>query len=163
MSILDDESILLSPERDEEIIREFLDDVYKFSNCTYKICLEDDGYVVNVISDAHTGEFPIVMCVDRCIEHLTNGLFRFGYVSGSFICGFCYRLVNLEGAPEEVDGNFNCLWCNTLVDLRGCPKKVQGKIYCEACDNLESFYGVPEKLMSKIRCKKCPKIKKPSL
>lgn len=161
MSLLDNESILSSPERDKEIISAFLDDVYKFSNCTYKICLEDDGHVVNVIPDAHTKEFSTVICVDRCIEHLTNGLFRFGCVGGSFICGFCYRLVNLEGAPEEVCGNFSCRWCDALVDLRGCPKKVQGKIYCEKCDNLESFYGVPEKLMSKIRCTKCPKIKNP--
>ena len=161
MSLLDSESILSNPERDKEIIRAFLDDVYKFSNCAYKICLEDDEYVVNVISDTHAKEFSTVICVDRCIEHLTNGMFRFGYVGCSFICGFCYRLTNLEGAPEEVNGNFTCRCCDALVDLRGCPKKVQGMIYCESCDNLESFYGVPENLMSKIRCNGSPKIKNP--
>lgn len=161
MSLLDSESILSNPERDKEIIRTFLDDVYKFSNCTYKICLEGDDYVVNVVSDTHMKGLSAVICVDRCVEHLTNGMFRFGYVDCSFICGFCYRLVNLEGAPKEVNGNFSCRCCDTLVDLRGCPKKVQGEIYCVGCDNLESFYGVPENLMSKIICNKCPKIKNP--
>lgn len=56
--------------------------------------------------------------------------FKFGKVSGSFICNDC-GLTSLYNAPDEV-GDVFCCSGNKLESLRGCPGKVGISFECEA-------------------------------
>ena len=89
---------------DTILIEQFLKDNYEIDG-TYKI----DGDVVDVKGD--------VEVKNKKIESLTNGLFRFGAVSGGFYCFDCSNLKSLKGAPEKVDGNFDCHDCKNLKTI----------------------------------------------
>lgn len=95
------------------------------------------------------------------VDSLTNGLFQWGYVSGSFSC-VGTRITSLKGAPkkcidfycsgtdiESLEGcpenvfEFKCKNCPKLKTLEGGPKNAK-MFSCDYCSGLESLKGGPE-------------------
>ena len=93
------------------------------------------------------------------LKTLTDGLFRFGKVSGCFDCFDCCNLTTLEDAPEKVGRNFCCRHCSKLTSLEGAPKKINIEFDCGDCENLTSLEGVPEKIGGGFYCNDCPDLK----
>ena len=58
-----------------------------------------------------------LVVADYNIQHLTNGLFEFGDIYGSFNCSNCENLKSLEGGPKYVTGNYDCSRCKNLKSL----------------------------------------------
>ena len=91
------------------------------------------------------------------ITSLTNDLFIWTSVKGSFYCRNCSRLESLDGAPEEVGGSFYCAGCNSLKSLKGAPKEVGGYFDCSSCKSLKSLDGAPEEVGTYFDCSNCGK------
>ena len=70
------------------------------------------------------------------ITSLTNYLFIWTIVKGSFSCSHCNSLKTLEGAPKEVGSDFTCSNCNSLKSLKGAPEIVKGNFTCYNCGEL---------------------------
>ena len=109
---------------DTVLIEQFLNDNYDIHG-TYNI----DGNVVNVDGQIYVKNMNI--------ESLTNGIFQFGKVDGSFYCHKCKNLKSLEGAPRKVGKAFYCHSCHKLKSLEGAPEKVGGNFWCSGCRNLK--------------------------
>ena len=127
---------------DTVLIEQFLKDNYNIRG-TYNI----DGNVVNV--DGY------VDVKNKDLESLTNGIFRFGKVSGSFWTDHCTKLKSLEGSPREVGMRFSCYECRNLVSLEGAPEKVDKDFECAVCTKLKSLEGAPEKVGGVFYCSYC--------
>ena len=108
----------------DALIEEFLKENYKIKG-TYTI----KNGVVDIKG--------IVEATNKDITQLTNGLFRFGIVSGDFDCCYCNGLIDLKGAPEKIGGDFVCSGCENLITLEGAPEKVGNEIFCANCNNLK--------------------------
>ena len=134
----------------EILIEEFLKENYDI-NGSYIVKETKNGFIVDI--DGY------VDVKNKKIISLTNGLFEFGVVSGSFYCVDCKSLKTLEGAPERVDGNFNCGWCDSLTSLEGAPKEVGENFSCEYCKSLKTLEGAPEKVGRSFNCKGCDSLK----
>lgn len=100
------------------------------------------------------------------ITKLTNDLFEFGEVQGTFYCAqsnittlkgcpksvyhfdcsSCIKLTSLEGAPEVVKDSFDCSYCKNLENLVGCPNTISTSFSCYGCEKLTNFIGAPEKV-----------------
>ena len=93
------------------------------------------------------------------ITSLTNGMFIWTVVGGSFYCNDCYSLKSLEGAPKKVKKDFYCPDCNSLKSLEGAPKEVGGDFYCSHCMSLESLEGAPKKVGETFDCSVCDSLK----
>ena len=102
-SILDDEDVLLDPERDKEIIKSWIEDNYKIGG---RLKINND-YTVDCSGD--------VVVKNLNIESLTNGMFRWGKVGRGFNCSFCEKLTSLKGSPKEVG---DCFWCGDCKNLK---------------------------------------------
>ena len=139
-SLLDDDDIFLDPEND---IKCWINDNYKF---TGKLTISNDFVV-----DCNGG----VGVRNTSITSLTNGLFEWGVVGGSFSCSDCKNLTSLEGAPKKVGETFYCYDCDNLTSLEGAPKRVGKTFYCYDCDNLTSLEGAPEKVGDLFDCSYC--------
>ena len=90
---------------------------------------------------------------------LTNGLFIWTKVKGSFDCSWNTNLETLEGGPEEVGGDFNCGRCERLVTLEGAPKTIGGSFECDWCKSLLSLKGVPKKIPGDFNCNYCESLR----
>ena len=134
-SILDDEDVLLDPERDKEIIKSWIEDNYKIGGCL-KI---NDDLTVDCSGN--------VTIKNTNIESLTNGLFRWGKIGRGFDCSDCKNLTSLEGTPKDVGRDFVCILCPLIESLEGSPEKVGGGFYCSHCDNLTSLEGAPKEVV----------------
>ena len=75
--------------------------------------------------------------------------FKFGKVTGNFICG-CNKMNSLKGAPEEVSGTFFCN-DNQLISLEGAPKIVKGSFHCQN-NKIISLKGAPEEVGGNFLC-----------
>ena len=145
--ILNDDDTYLGVEHDKRIVEEWIKHNYFF---TGKLFISDD-------LDVHcSGEVHIK---NKSIESLTNGLFRWGGVSGEFNCSFCNNITTLEGAPKCVGGYFNCTGCKNLTTLEGAPEEVGLSFVCNRCNNLTSLKGAPEKVGGDFYCNKCENLK----
>ena len=145
-------------DNNEESIK---NDIYKFLDEFY-FCEERDDFkkpsqIVQIILDKN--QF-IVNC--HCAVHggvnlasLTNGMFKWGEVKGSFTCAGSSKLKSLEGAPEYVGRNFNCGFCANLKSLEGAPKEVKGNFSCGYCSNLTTLKGAPSKVGGVFDCHAC--------
>lgn len=134
MSLLDDESILLDPERDKLIIGNWIARNYEILG---KYVIHDED-TVNRVVDIN----GFLTIRDKDIRSITEGLFTIGKVTHNVNIVNCPNLENLEGAPEWVDGSFSCSECLGLKDLTGAPKCVKDNFYCYSCTNLRSFKGI---------------------
>ena len=104
----------------KEEILSFLSSTYSASKDNqYSIYKYKDKWIVDADHSLIVSNFNI--------QHLTNGLFEFGVVNGSFDCSNCEKLKSLEGAPKEVGGKFYCDNCNNLKSLKGAPKVIKGR------------------------------------
>ena len=146
-SLLDDDDLFLDPENDKNVIEEWIKNNYKI---TGKLTISDD-FVVDCVG--------LVEVKNENIESLTNGLFRWGKVGGSFYCSYCNNLMSLEGSPERVGGDFNCTYCGKLKSLEGSPKEVDGDFWCGYCTELKSLEGTPEKVGGGLYCFGCKNIR----
>ena len=117
-----------------------------------KIVFEDNGAVVNY-------DGGNVRVSNYNIEHLTNGLFKWGPISGNFNCNNCASLKTLEGSPEKVDGLFFCAHCHSLETLEGSPKEVGKNFNCQGCHLLKTLDGAPEKVGMDFYCQGCKSLK----
>ena len=64
-------------------------------------------------------------------DRLTNDLFVWGDVFGSFICSYS-KITSLEGAPKNVfNGCFDCSYCKKLKSIKGMPKRIDKGCYCQ--------------------------------
>ena len=142
-SIFDDVEDIVND--DTVLIEQFLNDNYIIEG-TYDI----NGNVVDV--KGH------VIVKNEKIESLTNGLFRFGKVSGNFYCTGCPKLKTLEGAPEKVGFDFYCYDCSNLISLKGVPTEVGMSFWCCGCSKLASLEGAPEKVGLDFDCSDCPNL-----
>lgn len=88
------------------------------------------------------------------VTSLTNGMFIWTKVGGSFDCYGRKSLISLEGAPKEVDGDFKCGRCS-LTSLEGAPEKVGGYFSCVSCDSLISLEGAPKEVGWNFYCYYC--------
>ena len=145
-SIFDDVEDIVND--DTVLIEQFLKDNYEIDG-TYIIdgSYDINGNVVDVKGHA--------IVKNEKIKSLTNGLFRFGKVSGHFYCTGCPKLKTLEGAPKEVGGSFYCYNCHKLTSLEGAPEKVGKDFCCFECDGLKTLDGAPEKIGGKLYCHSC--------
>lgn len=83
---------------------------------------------------------------NRNITELTNDLFIWKEIRGSFFCARCEKLTSLKGSPEKVGGTFDCMECSKLKSLEGAPKEVSFGFNCSSCESLTSLEGAPEKV-----------------
>lgn len=143
---MDDETIKVT-------IREFVDRTYF---CRQHIAISakpnKDGKYVLTASAA-------VNVRDLQIESLTNGMFVWGTVYGSFDCSHCENLKSLEGSPKEVQGYFSCNRCTSLKSLENGPKRVSGPYVCSECDSLESLKGCAPTVNGYFNCARCANLK----
>ena len=144
--ILGDDDVYLS-NVDKLIVREWIKNNY----CIYGDLTITDDFVVDC-GDA-------VRVKNDNIKSLTNGLFCWGKVNGSFSCSHCDKLTSLEGAPKNVGGNFWCDSCNKLETLEGSPKEVGLYFICSYCNNLTSLEGGPKEVGGNFVCSYCPNLK----
>ena len=142
-SILDDEDVLLDPERDKEIIKSWIEDNYKIGG---RLKINND-YTVDCSGN--------VVVKNSNIESLTNGMFHWGKIGEDFNCYRCKNLKSLEGAPKEVGGYFDCSYCENIRSLEGAPKYVRSNFYCSYCENLKSLEGAPTKVRGGFSCSGC--------
>lgn len=142
-SLLDDEEDLIN--NNDGLIEQFLKDNYDIDG-TYTI----KNGIVNVNGD-------VILNKDSKVSRLTNGLFSFGKVSGTFFCSLT-QITSLEGSPREVGNSFICAYCNNLKNLKGSPREVGGSFICKFCSNLTSLTGLPKSIKKDFACECCPKL-----
>ena len=105
---------------------DFLKQNYKFKfrggyrNEIEKYIKFQDG-IIDVLCDIEVS--------NKTITSLSNNLFKFNTITGSFSCSECDNLTSLEGSPKKVGGDFDCSNCPNLKSLEGAPKKVGGAFY----------------------------------
>jgi hypothetical protein len=114
-------------------------------------------------------------------DSLTNGLFQWGEINGSFevkynkkitslegapkkvrhdfSCRDCSSLESLEGSPQEVGRNYVCSGCTSLKSLKGCPEEIGERFHCERCTGITSLEGCPKKVGMSFRCMECTSLK----
>ena len=110
-SLLDDEDDVFDGAK-EGVIKDFLETNYKI-NSSYNIKEKGNEFIVDVRGS--------VKVMNKNITTLTEGLFKFGEVGGSFDCIGCKSLKSLKGAPKETVV-FDCSNCKSLTSLEGAPK-----------------------------------------
>ena len=143
-SIFDDVEDIVN--NDNVLIEQFLKDNYHISG-TYVV----KNNTVDVRGDVNV--------INEKIESLTNGIFRFGTVSGNFDCADCHKLTSFEGGPEKVSKDFDCEGCNNLKSLEGAPKEVGGHFNCTYCISLTSLKGAPKEVGGCFDCSNCSILK----
>ena len=146
-SLLDDDLI----DKPNKIIK---DEIKSFLKANYNGAIEiskepnaDGKYEVSSVT--------YIEVKNRNITSLTNGMFIWTNVDGSFYCSRCKSLKSLEGAPKEVRGGFRCTGCGSLTSLKGAPEKVGGGFYCHSCNSLISLEGAPKKVGDDFYCYNC--------
>lgn len=96
---------------------------YDIKNYSFR---EGDGVLPEIIADVQES----VRITKSDLNDKGSIPFKFGRVSGSFICNDC-GLTSLYNAPDEV-GDIFCCSGNKLESLHGCPSKVGISFECEA-------------------------------
>ena len=130
MGIFDDESKRLS-----EIDKTILKTVVDFIEANYfgVVCVSE-----TVNSDGKYEAWASGAVSVRSIhqESLTNNMFVWTTVCGSFECRNCVRLKSLLGAPKNDGKDFRCDDCVSLSSLEGAPSKILGEFICCGCKGL---------------------------
>lgn len=132
----------------KERIKQFLKENFKgYSSCKISRKPNTDGkYEVSSSKN--------IEVKNNKVTSLTNGMFIWTKVGGSFDCYGRKSLISLEGAPKEVDGDFKCGRCS-LTSLEGAPEKVGGYFSCVSCDSLISLEGAPKEVGWNFYCYYC--------
>ena len=115
---------------------------------------DGDDFIVNA---------SVSICLDRSnMGSLTNGMFRWGMIDGSFSCGSFSTIKTLEGGPKEVTLDYSCAGCKKIKDLTGSPEKVGRDFYCTYCTDLRSLEGSPKEVGGDFNCSLCKNLKNKS-
>lgn len=131
MGIFDDESKRLS-EIDKTILKtvvDFIEANYFGVVCVSETVNSDGKYEACSLGDVSVSSFHL--------ESLTNDMFVWTIVCGSFECRNSVRLKSLIGAPQIVGQDFRCDGCISLCSLEGAPSKVLGEFICCGCKGLK--------------------------
>ena len=136
---------------EREAILNFINENYRVSPRGLKLRKENDVWIV----DYYRSTLEVT---NKSITSLTNGLFQWGNVDGTFDCSYCENLMDLEGTPQDF-GSLDCRYCKNLKSFKGC-----GKFYdltCIGCDSLLSFEGldVNNKKFRNIFAMECKNLK----
>ena len=143
-SLLDDDLVEKTDKSIKDEIKAFLKTNYNGSVKISRKPNTDGKYEVSSTKD--------VEVIRKNITSLTNGMFIWTTVNGSFEVLYCDSLKSLDGAPKEVGRKFNCSICTSLKSLEGAPKEVGGSFCCSSCDSLTSLKGAPEKVGGNFYC-----------
>ena len=146
-SLLDDDLIGKTDNMIKDEIEAFLKENYKGSIKISNFPNTDGKYEVS--------STKTITVKNRNITSLTNGMFIWTTVDGSFGISYCDSLKSFEGAPEKVGGDFHCSKCNSLESFEGAPKEVGGDFNCTGCNSLKSLEGAPEKVGGGFYCRSC--------
>ena len=130
----------------EKYIKDFLNEWYDLSINNVKIIEKNHQYIVNVRGNVRTKRDDI--------KSLTNGLFKFGTITGNFDCSFG-NITTLEGCPDVVFGYFDCSGNNKLENLEHAPKKVTHLFNRSRCCNLKSLNGLQQSELAGFDCSYC--------
>ena len=109
---------------------------------TYDINVLKDDCVVNIEGSIRARQ------IRGGFDALTNGMFRFGTVTGDFDANY-QHFKNLEGSPRIVNGFFTINHNMEEFTCKGAPESVGGIILGSNCISLE---GMPEYCDSIIQC-----------
>lgn len=111
MSILDKDPEFFE-NCDKDIIMRFISDNYWTLPESVTIRLDENTgmYIVDINGPVALG--------NKKLKSLTNGIFRFGAINGSFFCVGSDYLEDLNGAPYKVKGSFVCANCKNIKDTR---------------------------------------------
>ena len=132
-SLLDDEDELFN-RNDKTLVELWIRENYKIYG-TLKIYEDKHGFVVDSNDK--------IEVTNKDIKSLTNGMFQWGEIMGSFTCEKCKKLTSLKGSPKKCD-LFNCTKCTGLRSLEGAPNECYD-FYCSECTGLRSLGGAPSK------------------
>ena len=149
-SLLDDDLIDKTDKIIKDEIKAFLKANYRGSIKISRGSNQNGKYEVSSIKD--------IIVKNRNITSLTNGMFIWTTVDGSFDCMNCNSLESLEGAPKEVGGQFYCFSCLSLTSLKYAPEKVGGDFYCSFNKSLKSLDGAPKVVNGNFDCSDCPSL-----
>lgn len=111
----------------KKVIKQFLDTNYRVMTNTGKFIISakpDKDGLYNVSSPAS------VYTRTNDLEELTNELFKFTNIHGSFEIGGSKSLKTLKNGPISVFGDFNISKCTSLDSLEYCPRNVAGDFTC---------------------------------
>jgi hypothetical protein len=111
----------------KKIIKQFLDTNYKIVTYNGKFIISakpDKDGLYNVSTNGS------VYIIHRDLEELTNGLFKFTNIRGSFDISGSKNLKTLKNGPIRVLGEFNISRCTSLDSLEYCPNNVAGDFTC---------------------------------
>ena len=172
-SLLDDDLINKTDEYIKDEIKAFLIENYKGLMKISRNPNADGKYEVSSSSN--------IGVKNKNITSLTNGVFIWTAVNGSFEVLDCKSLKSLEGAPKKVGEDFYCSSCDSLTSLKGAPEKVGGDFYCDynkslksldgapkevggdfdcsGCESLESLEGAPKEIIKDFKCANCQSLK----
>lgn len=124
MSLLDDETVLLHPQKDINIIMEYICNHYTILKNTghlnsSRILRRDDKDLKNFLRIWYEDGIYNVSINGRVALNskstsLTNDLFRFVFVNGDFYCDWASNLKTLEGLPLYINGDLSCSFCDNL-------------------------------------------------
>lgn len=131
MGILDDEKVLMDELDDNlrRVVLNFIEANYLGEVCVSETVNSDGKYEACSLGDVSVSSFHL--------ESLTNDMFVWTTVCGSFECRNCVRLKSLVGAPQIVGQDFRCDGCISLCSLEGAPSKVLGEFICCGCKGLK--------------------------
>ena len=153
-SLLDDDLIEKTDEMIKDEVKAFLKENYRGLIKISQKPNKDNKYEVSSVDYIEVKNRNITN-----ITSLTNGMFIWTVVGGSFYCSDCNSLKSLEGAPKEVGRGFYCSDCNSLKSLEGAPEKVGEDFYCPGCSSLESLEGAPKEVGGTFSCNNCQSLK----
>ena len=132
MSILDKDSEFFE-NCDKDIIMRFISDNYWTLPESVTIRLDEDAgvYIVDINGPVALG--------NKKLKSLTNGIFRFGTINGSFFCVGSDYLENLDGRPHTVKGSFVCANCKNIKDTRDLQRTANEDSENDVCDVFDDF------------------------
>ena len=141
MSILDKDPEFFE-KSDKDIIMRFIRDNYW--TLPERVMIRPDENTGMYIVDVNG---PIALG-NKKLKSLTNGIFRFGTINGSFFCVGSDCLENLDGAPHTVKGSFVCVSCKHIKDIKKSPYAINMDVssyedserdICEVFDEFSSI------------------------
>ena len=132
MSILDKDSEFFE-NCDKDIIMRFISDNYWTLPGSVTIRLDENTgmYIVDINGPVALG--------NKKLKSLTNGIFRFGTINGSFFCVGSDYLENLDGRPHTVKGSFVCANCKNIKDTRDLQHAANEDSERDICDVFDDF------------------------
>lgn len=111
----------------KKIIKQFLDTNYKIMTNNGKFIISSKPDKDGLYNISTNGS---VYIINNDLEELTNGLFKFTNIRGSFDISGSKNIKTLKNGPIAVIGEFNISRCTSLDSLEYCPNNVAGDFIC---------------------------------